>query len=156
MDTHRLEQLRCSLRTLVDNYKATIDLMEGTLALLSDALALDPLTYFQTRTPPQAAAPGPQPSLVDPATFAVNFRGKICFLGGGLPFKFLARLARRPNAYVSYEDLLADVWDRNVSDAAIRGVAKILRQKLRRAGLADLADAVDGTVPGHYALKLDL
>lgn len=155
MDTHRLEQLRRSLRTLVDNYRATIDLMEGTLALLSDALTLDPLTYFQTRTSPQAAAPVPQPRLVDPATFAVNFRGKVCFLGNGLPFKFLTRLAQRPNAYVAYEDLLAEVWDRNVSDAAIRSVVKVLRQKLRRAGLADFADAIDGTASGYYALKLD-
>jgi hypothetical protein len=28
------------------------------------------------------------------------------------------------------------------------------RSRLRRAGLADLADALDGGVPGHYALRL--
>ncbi len=155
MDNRRLEQLHCSLRSLVDQYRATIELMEGALALLNDELALDPLTYFQTRTSLPAAEPGKAPPLIDRASFSVNFRGKTCFLGNHLPFQFLARLAERPNAYVSYEDLLADVWGRTVSDSSVRSVAKELRQRLRRGGLADLADAVDGSEAGHYALKLN-
>jgi DNA-binding winged helix-turn-helix (wHTH) protein len=85
---------------------------------------------------------------------SVTFQGKDCFLGNTLPFKFLSHLARRPNAYVSYEDLLADVWRGVRSDSAVRSVVKALRARLRRAGLDGLADAIDGTVAGHYALKL--
>ena len=40
MDTHQLEQLHRLLRTLVDSYKATIELMEGALVLLAAELAL--------------------------------------------------------------------------------------------------------------------
>jgi hypothetical protein len=33
-------------------------------------------------------------------------------------------------------------------------VVKVLRRRLREAGMGELADAIDGTVPGRYALKL--
>jgi hypothetical protein len=82
--------------------------------------------------------------------------GKTCFLGNTRPFRFLARLAQRPNAYIPYEDLLSDVWQGLLSDSAVRSVAKALRQRLRQAGLGDLADAIDGTVAGHYTLRLRL
>lgn len=155
MDTRRLEQLHQSLRNLVANYRATVELAESALAVLDEELALDPLTYFQSRHLPAATPPGAEPRLVDGTMFSVNFRGQTCFLGNNLPFKFFARLAERPNTYVSYEDLLADVWGRKVSDAAVRSVVKALRRSLRRKGLGDLADAIDGSAAGHYALRLD-
>jgi DNA-binding response OmpR family regulator len=154
MEPRRREQIQRSLRSLAESYRATMGLMEQTLALLCEELSLDPLTYFQTRSlsePAQASQPG---LLVDPSVLSVTFRGKVCFLGNTLPFKFLRRLAQRPNTYVTYEDLLAEVWQGVRSDEAVRSVAKTLRNRLRRAGLADLAAAIDGTVPGHYALRL--
>jgi len=130
--------------------------MEQTLVLLGDELTLDPLTYFRTRVRAHEPSPAPQPLVIDPAQRTVQFRGRTCFLGGRLPFRLLSRLARRPNTFVSHEDLLDDVWEGAVrSDDAVRSAVKALRQRLRKAGLGDLADAIDGTVPGHYALRID-
>lgn len=131
-----------------------MDLMEQILSLLCEELALDPLSYFKTR-PRLDSSTGQGSFLIDDMVLSIKFRGKICFLGNTLPFKFLSALAQRPNTYVPYEDLLAEVWHGAVrSDDAVRSVVKTLRSKLRNAGLAELADAIDGTVHGHYSLKL--
>ena len=154
MDTRRREQIQHALRTLVDSYRATKGLMEQTLSLLCEELALDPLSYLQTRTMPRGAPTGQQGFMIEPTGLSVTYQGKVCFLGNTLPFKFLCRLARRPNTYVTYEDLLTEVWQGVRSDEAVRSVAKTLRNRLRQAGLPDLADAIVGTVSGHYALML--
>lgn len=152
MTADRREALRRSLRTLAESHAATLRLMEETYALLSDELALDPLDGPAGR--PDAPAAGCRPVL-DDARLTVTFRGRDCFLGATLPFRILARLARRPSSYVTHDDLLADAWDGAVrSDGAIRSAVKVLRQKLRGAGLGDLADAIDGSAPGRYALRL--
>lgn len=156
MDTRRREQIHRSLRSLADCYAATLEVMEQTLALLGDELTLDPLSYFRMRLRPTDPSPGPQSVIIDTDRRTVQFRGRICFLGGRLPFRLLARLARRPSTFVSHEDLLDDVWDGAVrSGEAVRSAVKALRQRLRQAGLGDLAAAIDGTLPGHYALRLD-
>lgn len=93
-------------------------------------------------------------ALFDAEMFTITFQGKSCFLGNTLPFRFFVRLARRPNTYVTYEDLLEDVWEGVRTDDAIRSVVKTLRSKLRDARMGALADAIDGSVPGHYGLKL--
>src|SRR5262245_47708275 len=111
MNSHRREQIQRSLRSLADCYAATLEVMEHTLALLGDELTLDPLTYFRTRVRVHDPAPGLQPLVIDPARRTVHFRSRTCFLGGRLPFRLLARLARRPNTFVSHEDLLDDVWE---------------------------------------------
>jgi DNA-binding response OmpR family regulator len=72
-----------------------------------------------------------------------------------LPLKLFERLARRPNQYLSYERLLDEVWEGTRSFSAIRSVVKTLRGRLVKAGMADLADAIDGSVYRHYGLKLD-
>jgi DNA-binding response OmpR family regulator len=131
-----------------------MDLMEQTLDMLCEELALDPLTYIQARPTSRAGPVGQYDFMIDPGFLSVRHKGRVCFLGNTLPFKFLCRLAQRPNAYVSYEDLLTEVWAGVRSDDAVRSVAKTLRSRLRQAGLGDLADAIDGTVSGHYALKL--
>lgn len=154
METRRRDQIQHSVRTLAESYRATMELMEQTLGMLCEELALDPVTYFQALPGPRSAPAEPAGFMIDPGVLSVHFRGKVCFLGNTLPFKFLCRLAQRPNTYVSYEALLSEVWEGVRSDDAVRSVAKTLRNRLRQAGLADLADAIDGTVPGHYALKL--
>ncbi len=154
MDTDRREQIRRSLTQLADSYRATMEVMEATLALLCEELSLDPLAYLRSRTPPPRGD-DPAGLVIDPGLLTVHFRGRACFLGNTLPFHLLTRLARRPNTYVSYEDLLTEVWDGGLrSDTAVRSVVKTLRQKLRDAGLAELAAAIDGTSRGHYALRL--
>jgi DNA-binding response OmpR family regulator len=152
MHTDRREHIRRSLASLVESYAATLDVMNQTLALLYEELSLYPLAYFRTCSSP----PGGCPDLeVDRSQLVVRFRGKTCFLGNALTFRFLARLAQRPNHYVTYEELLADVWDgARRSDASVRSVVKILRRKLREAGMGELADAIDGTQTGCYALKV--
>jgi DNA-binding response OmpR family regulator len=87
---------------------------------------------------------------------SVNFEGKACFLGNTYPFKLIACLARRPNTYVTHEVLLSEVWEGIRCNATVRSAVKVLRKKLRQAGMAALADAIDGSTSGHYALKLKL
>jgi Transcriptional regulatory protein, C terminal len=85
--------------------------------------------------------------------FLVSFRGDTCILGNGLLFRFLAFLADRPNAYLTYQELLDEVWDGPRSDSAIRSVVKRLRVLLRQKGMPELADAIDGSMPGRYGLR---
>jgi DNA-binding response OmpR family regulator len=154
METRRREQIQRSLCSLAESYRATMDLMEQTLAMLCEELSLDPASYSQAHSGRQPAQTTQPDVTVDPATLTVSFRGKSCFLGNSLPFRLLRRLARRPDTYVTYEELLSDVWEGSRSEDAVRSVVKTLRKRLRVAGMAELADAVDGSVPGHYAVKL--
>jgi DNA-binding response OmpR family regulator len=156
MDPLRREQIQRSLRDLAASYSAALKILEDTLKLLDEEFALDPAVYLQRRGL-SGENEKDRRSLVDPKRLSVTYEGKTCFLGNSLPFKFLSRLAREPNAYVSHEELLADVWnERSVSDSALRSVVKMLRSKLREDGLSRLADAIDGTQSGHYSLKLTL
>jgi DNA-binding response OmpR family regulator len=93
--------------------------------------------------------------IIDRTTFTVHWGGKSCFLGNTLPFKFLERLARRPNQLVPYDQLLDDVWQCCRSREAMRSVVKVLRQKLGQAGMENLAVAIDGMTPRHYGLMLN-
>lgn len=156
MQTQWREQIRQSLGTLAATYRSTIDLMEQTFSLLCEQGELELLGQRFTRSL-EAVAPIEHPGfLIDPSVFTVTFRRRPCFLGNSYPFKFLYRLAQRPNTYVSYESLLDDVWKGLRSDENIRSVAKTLRSRLRSVGPSDLAAAVDGRVARHYALKLPL
>jgi len=91
----------------------------------------------------------------DRTNFVIHWRGKSCYLGNTLPFKFFERLARRPNQLVPCDQLLDDVWQCCRSREAMRSVVKVLRQKLGQAGMDDLADAIDGTTARHYGLMLN-
>ena len=150
MDIQRREQLRHSLRSLAEAYAANMSLMQRTFALLEEELALDPLTYLQTLSGRARFA-----FLIDRSHFSVRFHGKTCFLGNTLSFHFLERLAVRPQEYVPYEDLLTDVWRSKRSDETVRSLVKMLRRKLRKEGMAELANAIDGSVSGHYALMIE-
>jgi DNA-binding response OmpR family regulator len=150
MDERKREQIRRTLRNMAEAHASMIEFMEQALELLNEELALDPFTFWYTHKPKRRA----DVPAVDHELFTVTFRGRTCFLGNTLPFRFISRLARRPNVYVANEDLLSDVWQGVRSDDATRGVVKRLRGALRRAGMAELAEAIDGTTTGHYALKL--
>jgi hypothetical protein len=47
MNPDRREQIRRSLSSLAESYAATMELMERTLSLLCEELALDPWTYVR-------------------------------------------------------------------------------------------------------------
>jgi len=153
MNAERTEQLRVTLRHLARAHSATIEFMEQALALISDDLALEPTTFLRSRTPPVPESRAGVP-FVDEAMLSIAFRGRSCFLGNTLPFRFFARLAQRPNTYITYEQLFNDVWQCDRSDAAVRSVVKRLRKAFRQNDMPELADAIDGTVAGHYGLKL--
>lgn len=90
----------------------------------------------------------------DATRFCVEWRGQVCFLGNTLLFWMFVRLAQSPNRYVSYVDLLDDVWRGQREESTIRGVAKRLRDRLVAAEMAELATAIDGQVSGYYGLIL--
>ena len=151
MNADRRESLRTTLRTLAEAHAATLRLMEQTYALLADELALAPLDYLARHSPPpDPPADDHRRPVIDDARLTVTFRGRTCRLGHTLPFRLLARLARRPGCYVTHNDLLADVWDGvRRSDSVVRVTVKVLRRKLRDAGMGDLAAAIDGSAPGR-------
>lgn len=154
MNPEKQERIRQTLRSLAEAQATTIKLMEQALELMSEESNLNPVTFWKSRGSPDASRVNSKCALIDPETLTITFRGRRCFLGKTLPYRLFDRLACRPNAYVSYDDLLTDVWDGERTDEAIRSVVKTLRGKLRQAGMKQLADAIDGSVPGHYALKL--
>jgi hypothetical protein len=96
-----------------------------------------------------------QVPIADPDILAVRWKGKTCFLGKTLAFKLFARLARRPNHFLSHDLLLDEVWECQVTKEAMRSVVKTLKQKLRQAGMADLAAAINGRRRECYGLILD-
>ena len=122
MQTRR-DHIQRSLRSLADAYAATMRLMEQTLELLYEEAALDPLTYMQTQFSSASSPSSGRLLVVDPHRFLVRFEGRECFLGNTYSFRFLSRLARRPNLYVKYEDLLTDVWQGKRSDATVRSAS---------------------------------
>ena len=156
MKPNRRELLRRTLRNLAESHAATMELMEQTLVLLGEELAVDAVTFWKARTSITAIRPVVAAVYVDRDRLQVVFQGRTCVLGNTLPFKLLERLARRPNTYVTHEELLYDVWDGVRSQAAIRSVVKRLRQALRRDGLADLAASIDGTSSGRYRLRVEI
>ncbi|CAN5360262.1 hypothetical protein BH11PLA2_BH11PLA2_38480 [soil metagenome] len=92
--------------------------------------------------------------LLDESTLSVIWKGKTLHLGNTLAFRFLERLARRPNQYVTHVDLLRDVWeDEYMSTASIRSLVRELRRKLCNGGFPELADAIRAQ-NGHYVLSL--
>lgn len=154
MKAENRDLIRQTLCRLVESQSATIELFEQTLSLLSDELALDPVSFWRRRpaeTPPDASSDRPT---FDRELLTITFRGRTRFLGSTLCFRLLERLALRPNAYLTYEELFTDVWEGVRSDSAVRAAIKRLRQNLRRLEMPELAEAIDGSVPGHYALKL--
>ena len=152
-------QIADSLRNLVTAYSEALAHLEDALAVLCKDLELGEIEIFHNRLltlqapthdPEDAARP-----IADRSLLSVRWRGKSCFLGNTLPFRFFERLARRPNQYYSYEQLLDEVWEGTRTFSAIRSVVKVLRRKLVAAGMDDLANAIDGSVSRHYGLMLD-
>jgi len=153
--TDKREQIRQTLKCLVEAQASTIALTEKALSLLNDELALDPLTFWKARRTPSHSETSQTRPIVDEDRLEIRYRSHSCFIGNKLPFRLFARLLHQPNKYISYEELLDDVWDgRRLTDSAVRNAVKRLRAALRGGGMAELADAIDGSEPGRYALLL--
>jgi hypothetical protein len=98
---------------------------------------------------------GPPRPLVDASTLSIIWSGKTCPLHHTILFRLAESLARRPNQYITAEQLLRDVWENGVkSPDTIRSAVRRLRQRLGEAGMDDLAAAIHGT-GGRYGLILD-
>jgi DNA-binding response OmpR family regulator len=131
-------------------------LAEKVRSLLEDAdLAIEILAARGRR---DAEVPGPRggvSDLLDDGRFAVRWNGHECLLGQTILFRLLRRLVASRNRYVSYEQLLDDVWGGIRSATAIRSAVRDLRRKLVASGMPDLAGAIDGANPGHYGIRID-
>ena len=93
--------------------------------------------------------------IADRITFTVRWKGHRCVLRNTKPFLLLERLLEAPNQYITVSALLDSVWPNQIlEDSTVRTTVRNLKQKLRESGLAALADAIDGSNWGHYAVRL--
>ena len=91
---------------------------------------------------------------VNHRTMELTWKDRTCLFSSPLLFRFAARLAKTPNTLVSHTVLLEEVWRSIRSESTIRGAAMRLREQLALSGMNDLAEAIDGSVHGHYRLNL--
>jgi len=150
----REQQIRTNLKRLAAIHATTMSVLEESVAILEaelDSFSLSPPSHpLQNKKQHD-----PEQPLVDHSVMCVVYRGKQCFLGNTLMLKFMERLIRRANQYVSHDQLLTDVWNAVREPSTVRSVVKELRAKLRAAGMNGLSDAIDGRVYGHYGLMLN-
>jgi len=93
---------------------------------------------------PTNGASGNGQIFVSTATCAVEWHGRRCVLGPSLALNLIHCLSRHPGRFYTYDTLMERVWRCQVSDDAVRTLAKRLRRILAEAGMADLADAIRG------------
>lgn len=150
----REQQIRANLKRLAAIHAATTSVLEESVAILEAEL----YSLTHSKQPIRRNGDPPpnsgQPS-IDRSVMCVVYRGRRCFLGNTLMLKFMERLTRRPNCYISYDTLLSDVWNAIREPSTVRSVVKTLRAKLRSAGMSELSDAIDGSVFRHYGLILE-
>ncbi|WP_437226581.1 helix-turn-helix domain-containing protein [Planctomicrobium sp. SH661] len=156
----RKEEISASLKLLAATYVRTVRQlerqMEETLATLcrelelEDAGWLDSVLAIDVDVAPPSSAFRP---VADRSTLSVVFQGKSCFLGNTLLFRFFEALSRRPNRYFAHSELLDEVWGGQRSESSIRNVAKRLRDRLVLTGMAEVANAIDGSTAGYYILR---
>lgn len=152
------ERIAEYLRTLVASYLHQIRHFEEGLAALCRELEIQEIVWSDLMVhdhPTALTFRNPNHPIADWPTFSVLWQGQSCFLGNTLLFRFFEKIARRPNCYCSHQDLLDDVWGGPRADASIRNVVKRLRDRLVASGMSRLAEAIDGSVAGHYVLLLD-
>jgi hypothetical protein len=154
----RREQIAESLRRLTTTCVQAIQQLEETISILCHELKIQSVRWPDyvlgagSSAEPTTLRPRP---IADRSTLSVVWHGRSCFLGNNLLFRFFEAIARRPNRYWSHQELLDVVWGGPRSDAAIRNVAKRLRDVLAAGGMGDLAEAIDGSEHGYYILRLD-
>ena len=151
MQTDRRQAVREALAALASTHAAAVAQLETAIRLLTDELNVDPENPFVHVLPLVIRRPN---ELVDAANHSVRWKGRICFLGNNLLFRFFERISRSPNQFISYDVLLDEVWGGRRENSSIRGVAKRLRDRLAQGGMAELSSKIDGSNSGFYRLIL--
>ena len=147
-DAHHLQHLRTLLQTLASDLREHAHKAEAGIALLETR----PLAHRPPRGTPHAKTPS---GLVDAETFSVHWKGKTCHLGYTVLFRLMDHLVLHANSFVSYQQLLDDVWGGPRSASSVRSAVANLRARLAAARMEDLAAAIDGHNNGHYVLMLN-
>ena len=109
------------------------------------------------RSPKSASSDNYSPPylVIEDQLFTIRYRGKPCFLGNSLGYRLILKLLESRGRYVSHEELLESIWCGKRSVSAIKSVISDLRHKLMESGLTELARALDGTLKGHYRLRIN-
>jgi DNA-binding response OmpR family regulator len=155
VDAKKIDLIQRTLKNLAQSHASTIELMEQVLALFSEEKELDPISFWHSRKGVtnrnglSKAFP-----IIDEQLLSVRYRDRLCHLGSKLPYRLFKRLLQRPNTYFTHDELLNDVWRGVRSSSAVRSAVKRLRSMLRKAKMPELADAIDGSIPGRYAFRL--
>lgn len=125
------------------------------LAAIDEVSAAAELIAKGSASPPSVTvASAETPLRIDRSTFAVSWKGKVCHLGNTTAFRLLERLARRPNEYLSIDQLLDDLWSAPRSYSTLRSTMCRLKSRLVAEGMQDLATRINGRVHGYYSLRL--
>lgn len=149
----RQDRIRDNLRRLSAIHDAMMSVLEESSAILQ--AELEELSKSSQVAPcSHKSEENPDTPVIDRNRMCVVYRGQRCFLGNTLKFKLLERLLRRRNQYVSYDDLMDEVWDAIRARSTVRSLVRELREKLRDAGMLSLSDAIVGQVNKHYGLFL--
>ena len=145
------QQIREALANLITVHQCAVAEIERAMRGLNQVLEVEEVRGITASL--RMSEKRGRPS-VDRETLSVSWKNHTCFLGSTLLFLFIERLARSPNCYVSHLDLLEEVWGGERKSSTIRGIAKRLRDRLKEAGMGNLAKAIDGSEAGYYGLKL--
>lgn len=153
MNIKKREQIRRTLRNLSESHNATMKLLEQMMTLINEELSLDAVAFWNLQGPSKAVRRPEGVPIVEREKLSVMYRGKRCFLGNTLLFRLLEFFVNRPNSYLTYQDLLNNVWEGPRSDSCVRSLVKRLRMQLRQHGMSELADAIDGSTPRRYVFR---
>ncbi len=155
----RTEEISDSLKLLAATCAETARQLEATLATISRVFELEDvcsIAAVSARIRRVDLSSSLSKPVADRSTFSIIFRGKTCFLGNTLLFRFFETLACRPNRYFSHSELLDEVWGGQRAQSSIRNVAKRIRDRLILTGMSEVAKAIDGSTPGHFILRLPI
>ena len=122
--------------------------------LVLRGIGVDPLAYFRTYATPQIRT-GQQEFQIDRTLLTVSYRGKVCFWATACRSNF-----KRSGSAAQHLCHLRGFALGSLGGNPVRLGGLERRQnaaeQTRQAGLAELADAIDGAVPGHYRLEAGL
>jgi hypothetical protein len=133
--------------------------IHGTLAVLMNQIHEFSDLYDSERlrsiAPPRACPEVPGFDLrLQRGTYTVHYKNKECFVRSSVGFRILERLAQRPNEYIPTDRLIDELWTGPRAYSTVRSTVCRLKATLRNRGLGDLAERIDGSMPGHYGLML--
>lgn len=81
--------------------------------------------------------------ILDRSRFVVGWARHECSLGPTILFRLMERLLRRPDHFITHEQLLNDVWSGDSrADSTVRSALRHLRRRLRQAGMQRLANCI--------------